>query len=242
MLALAACGQIEQPAQTDQSAAPGASKSAPESTHDPAKAHISLQGDWRVAGLDGTNFDEPVGIALKGDSGSIWWEPRCAGMARGYQVTGRTIKFRSLGPPRSPGSLTPPVCAIGLPPRLNEVFAAVDDLFKAMHSVWSSGKLVDVGSEAILPARRILTSERTVEGASTQCNSRVLLSITSKILFPPHGIHRLSTFHQQLFNMAESHPGNGSCLGVSPQLRPAARSVCRAPEAGWGRMSHHPIA
>jgi len=126
MLALAACGQTEQASQMDPAAPRRTTKSAPLSTHDPAELEISLKGDWRVAGLDGTDFDEPVGIALKGDSGSIWWEPRCAGMARAYQVSGRAITFRSLDPPRAPGSPTPPVCAIGLPPRLVDIFATLD--------------------------------------------------------------------------------------------------------------------
>jgi hypothetical protein len=86
----------------------------------------SLSGEWRVAGIDGESFDESVGLALRGDADKLWWEPRCAGMARGYRITGSTIAFSSLDPPRGPGDPTPAVCAIGLPPRLDEVFRALD--------------------------------------------------------------------------------------------------------------------
>ena len=92
----------------------------------PAPAVASLSGEWRVAGIDGESFDESVGLALRGDADKLWWEPRCAGMARGYRITGSTIAFSSLDPPRGPGDPTPAVCAIGLPPRLDEVFRALD--------------------------------------------------------------------------------------------------------------------
>jgi hypothetical protein len=86
----------------------------------------SLAGAWRVAGIDGGSFNESYGLALRGDADKLWWEPRCAGMARGYRIAGRTISFPSLRPPLPPGSPPPPVCAIGLPPRLGDVFRALD--------------------------------------------------------------------------------------------------------------------
>ena len=121
--ALGACGQTDRAAQV--ATAPATQSPANRAPEYDAPS-ISLRGDWRVAGLDGVSFNEPVGIALKGDNAAIWWEPRCAGMARGYQTSGRSISFRSLEPPRAPGSPTPPVCAIGLPTGLDEVFAALD--------------------------------------------------------------------------------------------------------------------
>jgi hypothetical protein len=71
-------------------------------------------------------LDEPIGIALSADAEILWWEPRCAGMARRYQISGRQVAFTSVLPPRRLGEPTPPVCAIGLPPRLDEVFRAID--------------------------------------------------------------------------------------------------------------------
>ena len=95
-------------------------------TRSTAPPVASLSGEWRVAGIDGESFDGSVGLALRGDADKLWWEPRCAGMARGYRITGSTIAFSSLDPPRGPGDPTPAVCAIGLPPRLDEVFRALD--------------------------------------------------------------------------------------------------------------------
>lgn len=80
----------------------------------------SLAGAWRVAGIDGRSFDEPVGLSLTGDDQQLWWEPRCAGMARAYRIEGQRITFASTQPPGSP------VCDIGLPPRLDEVIRAMD--------------------------------------------------------------------------------------------------------------------
>jgi hypothetical protein len=88
----------------------------------------SLAGEWRVAGIDGAEFDEPVGIALSGSDTELWWEPRCAGMAHAYRLSGLAIEF---GPspdaaePTPAGAPPSPVCTIGLPPRLQEVMRAV---------------------------------------------------------------------------------------------------------------------
>ena len=87
----------------------------------------SLAGAWRVAGIDGAPLDEPVGLALTGDAQQLWWEPRCAGAARAYRIDGSRISFTSPLGPRPAGAPTPPVCAIGLPPRLGDVLRALDD-------------------------------------------------------------------------------------------------------------------
>ena len=91
-------------------------------------ALASLAGEWRVAAIDDRSLDEPVGLALSASDAEIWWDPRCAGMARSYRIAGNAF---AAGPPlgtvpRKPGDATPPVCAIGLPPRLGEAFAAID--------------------------------------------------------------------------------------------------------------------
>lgn len=80
----------------------------------------SLAGAWRVAGIDGRSLDEPVGLSLTGDEQQLWWEPRCAGVARAYRIEGPRITFAS-----SPGA-GGPVCDIGQPPRLDEVVRALD--------------------------------------------------------------------------------------------------------------------
>jgi hypothetical protein len=91
----------------------------------PAPA-ITLTGEWRVAAIDGAALDEPVGIALTGDEARLWWAPVCAGMSRTYSIRGNIVAFGSTRPALPPGSATPLVCAIGLPPRLADVFRALD--------------------------------------------------------------------------------------------------------------------
>lgn len=90
-------------------------------------ATVSLAGAWRVARINGLPVDEPNGLALTANADKLWWEPRCAGMARSYRIKGASISFGSLEAPRAPGEPTPPVCAIGLPPGLREVFVAIDN-------------------------------------------------------------------------------------------------------------------
>lgn len=91
-------------------------------------ALLSLAGEWRVAGIDGKDFDQPTGIALRGDARQLWWEPRCAGVVRNYVISGERIVIGTAARP-SQGGARPqpvPVCAIGLPAGLDAVTRAVD--------------------------------------------------------------------------------------------------------------------
>lgn len=89
----------------------------------------TLEGEWRVAGIDRQPLDQPVGLALSASAEEIWWDPRCAGYVRSYRIEGD--KFTT-GPhlgfvPRKPGEPTPPVCTIGPPPRIGDVFRALTE-------------------------------------------------------------------------------------------------------------------
>lgn len=88
----------------------------------------SLEGEWRIAGIDGLPFDEPYGLALSADDEEIWWAPRCAQIARRYHIEGTTIRITSveLSPEAAGQGRLPPPCAIGLPPRLDEVTRSID--------------------------------------------------------------------------------------------------------------------
>lgn len=118
LAALAACGQADPAKQT--APAPESAPPVQRPAVEPAAQVGSLSGAWRVAGIDGRSFDEPVGLSLTGDDAQLWWEPRCAGMARAYRIDGQRITFASTQPPGSP------VCDIAPPPRLDEVFRALD--------------------------------------------------------------------------------------------------------------------
>ncbi len=107
---------------------PSQAASGTEPTAPTIPAPTTLAGEWKVAGIDGQDPNESYGIALSASDDKIWWESRCAGMARGYSIKGSAItvdRAPLLGPPPPPGIL-PPVCAIGLPPRLLDVVRALD--------------------------------------------------------------------------------------------------------------------
>jgi hypothetical protein len=92
-------------------------------------APVTLAGEWKVVAIDGSDLNEPYGIALSANESEIWWEPRCASMVRGYAIKGAAIRFGSppsLGPPPPPGTPPRPVCAIALPPRLVDVVRALE--------------------------------------------------------------------------------------------------------------------
>ena len=88
-----------------------------------AVAPATLAGAWRVAGIDGREFNEPYGLALSADARKIWWEPVCAGFVRGYRIDGTRITA-GRDPDRPLGPV--PLCTIAPPPRLVEVMRALD--------------------------------------------------------------------------------------------------------------------
>lgn len=111
----------------------------------------SLAGEWRVAGIDGKPFDEPYGLALSGDAEEIWWAPRCAGLVRTYRIAGTAF---AAGPAKGsgatrPGEPGPAVCAIGLPPRIDEVTRAIDSA-TAIRRTPSNGVELSGGGHSLL--------------------------------------------------------------------------------------------
>jgi hypothetical protein len=122
LVSLAAC---QEAADTRTPAAAAAAPSRPvEAKAQPAAAVSDLAGTWTIASID--DASAPEGLALVGNADTLWWEPRCAGMARRYRITGSVISFGSVNEPVPAGSPTAPVCAIGLPPRLRDVFQVLD--------------------------------------------------------------------------------------------------------------------
>ena len=124
---LAACQQSAQAPATGTSGSGPPPRAAPPAPQVPPAAPVaSLAGAWRVASIDGSPLGEPYRLDLAGDADRLWWEPRCAGVVRSYRIAGSSIAFRPLGSPLPPVSPPPPVCAIGLPPRLAEIMRALD--------------------------------------------------------------------------------------------------------------------
>jgi hypothetical protein len=91
-------------------------------------AGINLAGDWRVMAIDGIAVEAPLVLVLNADKERIWWEPICARMGRDYRIDGETVRFTPLPLPPGTDPQNPivPVCAIGPPPRLDQVFVALD--------------------------------------------------------------------------------------------------------------------
>ena len=126
-IAAAACAPRDSIA-NDTAVEPVANAASPERTT-VSQQVPTLEGAWRVAGIDGQSLDQPVGLALSASAQEIWWDPRCAGYVRSYRIEGD--KFRT-GPnlgfvPRKPGEPTPPVCTIAPPPRIGDVFRALSE-------------------------------------------------------------------------------------------------------------------
>ncbi len=129
-LALSACSDEPEPIDEQLTTLPaddGVENTAPPPPVSPAPT--TLSGAWRVAGIDGESLDEPYGLALEADDTQIWWEPRCAGMIFNYTIDGNAFASESFTDPEfrpEPGAPPPPVCAVGLPPRLSDVVIALD--------------------------------------------------------------------------------------------------------------------
>ena len=109
----------------------------------------SLAGEWRVAAIDGLSLDQPVGLALRGTETEIWWDPRCAGLARRYRIEGSKVSFNSIEPPRQVREPTRPVCTIGLPPKLGQVFDALDGA-SSVSRTESNGILIAGAKHSVL--------------------------------------------------------------------------------------------
>ena len=133
------------------SAEPPAPPQPPAPSPPSVPAVPSLAGEWRIAAIDGRDFNEPYGLALSADAKEVWWAPRCAGLVRSYRIDGTV--FRT-GPakgvrPRAPGEPTPPVCAIGLPPRIDEVTRTLDSA-TTIRRTPSNGVEISGGGHSLL--------------------------------------------------------------------------------------------
>lgn len=109
----------------------------------------TLVGEWRVAGIDGRDFNESYGLALSGSERELWWPPRCAGMARSYRIAGRAIEFGPRLDAPAPSATPAPVCAIGLPARLTEVMRALDAATTVSRTP-ANGVLIAGGGRSLL--------------------------------------------------------------------------------------------
>jgi hypothetical protein len=115
----------------------------------PAPRVTSLAGEWRVAGIDGTDFNEAYGLALKGDGERLWWEPLCALQARRYRITGSAVRFSSAYSPPRRDDPPPLICLIAPPARLADVMRALDSA-QTVERTSQNGIVIAGGGHSLL--------------------------------------------------------------------------------------------
>lgn len=136
-----AVSSADAPAPTSSATSPTAAPTAEPAASGTKVA--TLEGEWRVAGIDGGGFNEPYGIALSADTQKIWWEPACAGQDRHYTIEG--LRFE----PTNPDVGIRTVCEIGLPERLPDVWRAIDAADRIERTA-SNGVLLSGGGHSVL--------------------------------------------------------------------------------------------
>lgn len=112
LAALAAC----QPSADDPPAGPD--PSATVATDAAAAVPASLAGEYRVAGIDGTEVAGQIGIALSITRDTMFYDPRCAGFSWSYTYDGGALATAR--------PADAPVCEIAVDPELQRLAAALD--------------------------------------------------------------------------------------------------------------------
>ena len=88
------------------------------SADDLAGRAVDLTGEWDVITLDGAPLGSGYGIPISADWFGIWWEPGCAGQGVPYTIEGNAFRV-------TPSDVSGPVCDIGYPEELPEIWNAM---------------------------------------------------------------------------------------------------------------------
>ena len=107
---------------------------------------VDLTGLWTVQAVDRAVL--PYLLELEADFEQIWWDPGCALQYRDYTISKAAFATR----PRRPGRET--VCDIGIPPELEQVWAALDAAETVERTV-NGGALISGGGRSVLLAPRV---------------------------------------------------------------------------------------
>lgn len=102
-------------------AAPGAAQNSDA----PDNALASLAGEYRVADIDGREISGGIGVALSVSDTEMWFEPRCAGYAWNYTLSGTDLTANRAGDPAAP------TCDIAVHPEEQRLAAALDAVDQA---------------------------------------------------------------------------------------------------------------
>lgn len=117
---LAACQPVADPASV-----PTATPSPPETGGEivQGEAPASLVGEYRVAGIDGTEVGGNIGIGLSITEERIYFEPRCAGFDWTYTYDAGTLAAAR--------PADRPVCRIAVHPEQRRLATALDAVSQA---------------------------------------------------------------------------------------------------------------
>ena len=144
VIALAAC----QPAAGDPASGTSGGEDAPEAQtsasssedvsadNEPAPAAetpASLVGEYRVAGIDGTEVGGGIGIGLSITESEIYYEPRCAGFDWSYTYGDGELSTERPGTPgpRLTAGPQAPVCEVAVHPEKQRLATALDAVTRA---------------------------------------------------------------------------------------------------------------
>lgn len=158
-LALAACQPAGGPQEIEPTPSPSpaaASGAAPKPSGDaPDLALASLAGEYRVAGIDGTEVGGGIGLALTITDTLIWFEPRCAGFSWTYTYSGGDLATDRPQKPRPPGGalVAGPMgatCRIAVHPEQQRLAAALDAVTAARRTPSNAIELTGGGHSVTL--------------------------------------------------------------------------------------------
>ena len=126
--ALPACQPVDSP--------PGPARPGETTAPAPAVAPASLEGEYRVAGIDGTEVGGNIGIALSITDKLIWFDPRCAGFNWSYTYAEGVISTDRPQKPRTTDSalvagVPAPTCRIAVHPEQQRLATALDAVTRA---------------------------------------------------------------------------------------------------------------
>lgn len=110
-----------------------------------------LNGEYRVAGIDGAELGGDLGIAVSIDGPMLSYEPTCAGFVWNIAEEGGEFSFTrapGYGPTRQPdGSVM--VCAVAVPAEFDRLGRAIDVAQRAWRTP-TNGVLLEGGGRSVL--------------------------------------------------------------------------------------------
>lgn len=148
LVAVAGC---EAPS-TNQQTPTAAASSAPATLGPTLQPLVTLDGEWRVAGIDGEPLDVPYGLTLSADDREIRWGPECLGLTRSYRIQGARLFIKPAAAtrrPTGPDGQPKPVCTLMPPPSVRAMTEALDSATRIQRTP-ENGVLISGGRRNLL--------------------------------------------------------------------------------------------